>query len=209
MRMLKLLWRCSSDCFGLRKYHLAAAVQQQTSAGFFLRIPIHKNITHTNRNFSCNSDLKIVMKRGTISWKGDQLVQHAFLQQCPHVSAMIKGDLSSLLASSLQCFASRWTLGYIWKIRGHYMPLWKRSTPKNWHLTKHHVGKWWIPLQKLTWQRKITIFCVNEIHLPTVNMSVVMLVFRGCFTDGKFSVMKSQWLSLPGHWRKWSHKSTT
>ena len=45
----------------------AAAVQQQTSAGFFLRIPIHKNITHTNRNFSCNSDLKIVMKRGTIS----------------------------------------------------------------------------------------------------------------------------------------------
>ena len=102
--------------------------------------------TQTNRNFSCNSDLKIDMKRGMISWKDDQLVQHAFLQQCPHVSAMIKGDLSSLLASSLQCFASRWTLGYIWKIRGHYMPLWKRSTPKNWHLTKHHVGKWWIPL---------------------------------------------------------------
>ena len=149
MRMLKLLWRCSSDCFWLRKYHLAAAVQQQTSAGFFLRIPIHKNITHRQIGISVATlTWKLIWREEWYHEKMTNWYNTLFLQQCPHVSAMIKGDLSSLLASSLQCFASRWTLGYIWKIRGHYMPLWKRSTPKNWHLTKHHVGKWWIPLQK-------------------------------------------------------------
>ena len=72
---------------------------------FYFICQIHKYMPDSN--LSCNSDLKIDMKRGMISWKDDQLVQHAFLQQCPHVSAMIKGDLSSLLASSQQCFVSR------------------------------------------------------------------------------------------------------
>ena len=149
----------------------------------------------------------MVMKRAKISWKGDQLVQHAFLQQCPHVSAMIKGDLSSLLASSLQCFASRWTLGYIWKIRGHYMPLWKRSTPKNWHLTKNHVGKWWIPLQKLTWQRKITIFCLKMRYI----FQRLTCPLSCWFSEGTFHWwMKSPWWNPSDEvcqvgWRKWSY----
>ena len=78
------------------------------------------------------------------------------------------------------------------------------STPKNWHLTNNHVGKWWIPHRKLTGQRKITFFFKGDTSSIKRLFVRCHVGFPGVFHWWIFSVIFPV-MKLPGHWRKWSY----
>ena len=208
LRMLKLLWRCFSDCGPLRKYHLAAAVQQQTSAGFFLRIPIHKNITHTQIGISV----------ATLTWKWLWREQRYHEKVTNWYNTLFYNNARMCQPWLKVIFHHSWRPACSVLLRDELWDTFERSGVITCHYgsVQHQKTDTWqkttlesdgYPLQKLTWQRKITIFCLKMRYI----FQRLTCPLSCWFSEGTFHWwMKSPWWNPSDEvcqvgWRKWSY----